>query len=198
MGNQDPSQFFASVDTYEAMASKAKAVGLDVVDVQVKNVVMPAELKRAQDAAMTANARHQAEMDATKRSAEVQRAAAQQRLNCSVQDEQIATAAFAAASRAELHEHQLNTSRQAHGLELEAHRREAQLGATKDEHALLAGFLGQLKAVDVDLTAYLTSMAPAAAAAHTDPRNQVASAAGLDPKTPSARAAARFNDSQTN
>lgn len=190
----DPSQSFARLgETYKGMSAKAAAVGLEVLDVQVKRVSMPAELKRGQDAVIAANTKHQAEMDATKRAAQVQQAAAEAKLQRAAQDEQIATAEFDAASRKEQHQHQLNAARQAHELELDAKRQDAQLTATKQGHGLLADFLGQLKAVDVDLTAYLTSMAPAPAGsscAAADPRRQVANAAGLDSNMPSASSAA--------
>lgn len=188
----DPSHSFAAAKTYEAMRIKATDVGLEVLDVQVKRVSMPAALKREQDAVIAANAQHQTEMDATKRAAQVQQAAAEAKLQQAAQDEQIATAEFEAAARKERHEHLLNTARQSHALQLEDERRASHLACTKDEHALLAGFLGQLKSVDVDLTAYLTSMAPAAAGTIrlADPRRQVAAATGLDPDTPSAAAAA--------
>jgi hypothetical protein len=174
LAKPDPEQL-ASIHTYAGTIASAVACGFKVLDVQVLSVGMPPELLRQKEVRMAANSAHQAQMEATKRKAEVCRVAADAKLEAAAQEEKIATTEFEVATRKEMHEFELNSTRQAHTLELAAAARTATTDTTRKQCALLAGFLGQLKAVDVDLTAYLSSMAPA----KSDPRSGVAAASGL-------------------
>lgn len=175
--------------SYPALLALAGAVGFELTGVTLESVELPAEMRRAIDARVAADTAHLAAMESSKRAAEAHRADADQKLQQAHQDELMADAEFAAAERAAQHTHALKAAEQQHELELQAARAVKAQADARTQNAVQAEFLGQLRELGVDLTTYLTSLAPRQNV--EDRRVTTAAAVGLD-----ARAGARIAESQ--
>lgn len=136
-------------------SAATKASGLELLDVAVKEVLRPEQIVRAEEKAIAAKARHDAEMEHAKLSAELDQHKAAARLTCADQNKRVVEAEFdAEAQRARL-QFDLEASEQKRRLELEAELRAVKLESAREENQVLVDFLGKLKSFDVDLTKYL-------------------------------------------
>jgi len=146
----------------------AASSGLEILEVLVRKVDRPAELVAAEAKLMNAAAAHAAALELAKRGVELEREKTAARLAGASQDRQVVEAEAATAlqraalknsAEAEQQKHRLRleVEEQQHRLRLEAETRDGAVQAARVENDVLAEFLGKLKAVDVDLTQYLTA-----------------------------------------
>lgn len=146
----------------------AASSGLEIIEVLVRKVDRPEELVAAETKLTNAAAAHAAALELAKRGVELEREKTAARLAGASQDRQVVEAEAATAlqraalknsAEAEQQKHRLRleVEEQQHRLRLEAETRDGAIQAARVENDVLAEFLGKLKAVDVDLTQYLTA-----------------------------------------
>jgi len=138
----------------------ASATGVEFMGLTIGEVERPKELVMAEATMIGAKAKHEAAMELAKRSAELDRQKAAAQLTGADQSKQVLDADFAVeAQRARL-QHELKSADQQRKLALEANARDSKLQTTRQENQVFLEFLGKLKEFDVDLTKYLTTVAP--------------------------------------